>query len=70
MDSGHEPQDEHTPKENTVQHISSTRPVAKRVYICADCGKPILKGQKHYKNIYKLGKDDTLRWYRTHIECW
>jgi len=53
----------------TVHHISTTRPKAKKVYACHCCGQPITKGEKHYKNVFKLGTDDKIRWERSHIDC-
>jgi hypothetical protein len=53
----------------TVHHISSTRPIAKRLYKCSCCNQPILIGEKHHKNIYKLGNDPKIRWERSHIKC-
>lgn len=52
-----------------VHHISSTRPKANKVYSCSCCGQLIAKGEKHYKNIFKLGKDKKIRTERAHINC-
>jgi len=52
-----------------IHHISSTRPIAKKEYTCQCCNKPILKGQKHFKFVYKVGKDDKIRWERSHLHC-
>jgi hypothetical protein len=59
------------PPETAVgnRHISSTRPRAKKEYVCFCCGQPITKGEKHYKNVYKTVGDDKIKWERAHIKC-
>lgn len=48
--------------------IGSTQPVAAKDYKCDSCTKPIVKGEKHCKHIYK-DEDDKLISARYHLVC-
>ena len=52
-----------------IHHISNTRPKARKEYTCSCCNGTIAKGEKHYKNVFKIGNDEKIRWERAHIKC-
>ena len=56
---------------HSVQRISTTRPLAKRLHVCSVCGKPIAIGATYERTVWRdltaLDKKQGLRVMKWHL---